>query len=196
MSTDEHFEKLLKERQATSDKLIEFEEKIMSLDAYKKTLVKCLCPDDLAFSFPLELEHSDQDKIICKNEEFPLFIINSGVFPSSKSTHNAIPANFKCLRKFKKIGFTNRYTWYTTTVLKKKNGYIFIIQDDENNTWEGQNAFLEFSASFNNEIPFKTIHEWLGFEYEEPTKKPNSLNQKNNDSTLDTFFSKKDNYKM
>lgn len=190
MEPDLSLEELLKERQSICDKLTEQENTLMSLDAYKKTLIKCLCGSDFVICFPSELERNNQKSLVNVKEEYPLVIVNYGLLPASKTINSAIPNNFRSLRKFKRLGSENQFTWYTSTVYKKKNGYLYVIQDDENNTWQGIDAFADFSKSFNNKLPFRNVHEWLGLCSDEVKKHYNSVTIKPEGTSLDFFFQK------
>ena len=190
MNQDKNFEKLLSERISIADKLSQQEETILSLDSYKKTFIKCLCGNNLIYTFPSELESNNQRKVMRINDRYPLIVLNFGFLPYSKNINTSLPNYFRSLRKFIKVGAEDNYTWYTSTAIRKKNGYFFIIQDDENNKWQGNDAFNEFSSCFDNPIPFKNVHEWLGFGYEEVRRNYSTEALKQENHSLDSFFTK------
>ncbi|KAM0681649.1 hypothetical protein GINT2_000163 [Glugoides intestinalis] len=166
-------EELLSERNVLLNKLNRQEEKLDELDAYKRTIIKSLTVEDLFLGLPSNFENQANFSILQVDDQYPLFILNPGNLQYLKqdqnNTEDIVPVNFKALRWFKKTKASKRTgegTWYTSTIHKKDDKYYFIIKDDENNTWKGQNAFYEFSKCFEHAIPFKNVDEWIGLNKE------------------------------
>lgn len=185
MIVDQILEELLRERKNILQQINIQEQTILSLDAYKRTLVKCLCKDQIAYSFPTDFSFDLHSKITKIDQQFPLLILNKG---KTLIAGQSFPINYKCLRHFRKTGQSNEMTWYTTTILKKKDCYFFLIKDDQNNTWRGKDAFTEFTNSFEGKIPFETIQEWLGCgEVKKAVAKPS---EKIDIFSLDSFITR------
>lgn len=167
------FEQLLVERNELLNKLNRQEDRLAEVDAYKRTIIKALTDEDLFLGLPSNFENQPNFSILQVDDQYPLFILNPGNLQYLKQAENdtkdVVPVNFKALRWFKKTNASKRTgegAWYTSTIHKKDDKYYFVIKDDENNTWKGQNAFYEFSKCFEHPIPFRTIDEWIGFNKE------------------------------
>lgn len=166
MSLDCELEELLGSMKEMEDRMEQQETRLHVLDAHKKTLIKALVTQRVSSHFPVHIEYNKDSQIIEVADRYPFYIFNLGKICSHELDNGAaVPLYYKVLRRFAKTSFSkgsSETVFYTTTVLSKSGGYVFLIKDDENNTWRGPNAFAEFSRSFDEPIPFRTVVEWLG----------------------------------
>jgi len=169
MGEKSKLEEALHEKQQLHDKIRSQEEVLMRLDALKRTFVKAMVKDDLYLGLPMSNYTKSSAEVIRVRDEYPLFILNVGEIVNLQA-NCIIPINFRVLRWFMKSRLSKRageYTWYTTTVLNKHDEVYLHIQDDENNTWRGADAFAKLHRSFDGEIPFTSAAQWLGVDKEE-----------------------------
>lgn len=167
MSLDSELEELLQAKKDMEDRIEQQEQQLSMLDAHKRTLVKALVTQRVATDFPVPIEYTKDSRIVEIADTYPFYIFNIGrvVLLGPGGGCPLMPLHYKVLRKFAKTGLCKTASdtvFYTTTVLSKNGRYVFLIKDDENNTWRGPDAFREFSSSFPDPIPFKNIVEWLG----------------------------------
>lgn len=170
MGLDPELEKLLLAKKKLEDTIEQQELRLNELDAHKRTLVKALITQRVVTHFPLSIEYSGDSQIIEVADTYPFYIFNIGEVVLGPDVDGlVVPFHYKILRRFTKTSLCRTVSdtvFYTTTVQSKSGSYSLLIKDDENNTWRGPRAFAEFSGSFPDPIPFKSIGEWLGLNNE------------------------------
>lgn len=165
----EKVDEALKKREDLQNIIKEQKNKLMELDAHKKTLISALVERKVLLNYPYPIKYNLGSEIIRINGPYTLYILNIGVCSDKNGLNKGIfyPVGYKAVRKFlrsSKSKSRHEYIFYTSFTYSCDGKLYYSIYDDENNICSGLNAFEEFVKCFDFMIPFRTIEEWLGLD--------------------------------
>lgn len=194
---DTEIQHALETRQQLGARLAEQREKLMQLEAHKKTLLSALVKPKICHSYPAPIKMPSKHSVIEVPGTYPLYVLNPGLLVADPDpcTGIAYPIGYTVLRRFakhRKSSTERAETFYTSMIVSKGGRRFYIIKDDENNVCRGANAFEDFAAWFGHPIPFRNVEEWLGLNKKEvqqqviqTTREPMSRPK-----TLDDYFNR------
>lgn len=162
-------ENALKNRKEIENMLEQQQCKVMHLEAHKKTIAFALAGPRSFNDYPIAMRYRPAYEPVEVEDDYPFYILNIGYITNlfNKSSYNGIiyPWDYKVARRFTVHGQSKskrREIIYTSSILYRSGEKYYLIRDDENNVWRGQDAFQQFQRAFCFPLPFADIEDWLG----------------------------------
>lgn len=193
--------KLLEEKRTDELVIKGQEKKLTTLRTHKKTLVSMLVEKQPSWHYPLSISNLGNTLVTTGHDFSAFYLLNvgnapNGIYPSHFGELQC-PVNYKLLRRFirhRTSRSVHSEILYLSLIIERNNRKYYVIKDDENNVWKGENIMPGFTASFDIQLPFNTVEEWFALHTAEVGKYTGSLNfnitprSQNRPFTLPEYF--------